>query len=131
MSKMHVKVADYMTPGPAAVNLAENLHNAEETMARFGIRHLPVRDGTRVVGILSSRDITVAKGFKHSNLKQMSVEDVYEAEVYVTHPDSNLKDVALVMAERKIGSAVVIDNDDLVGIFTTTDACRALGNVLG
>jgi acetoin utilization protein AcuB len=131
MSKMQAKVSDFMTPGPAAVQLAESLQNAQETMSRFGIRHLPVRSDGKVVGILSARDIAVAKGFKHGNLKQLTVEDVYEPEVYVTHPGSSLKDVALEMAERRIGSAVVIDDDDLVGIFTTTDACRALGDVLG
>ena len=131
MSKMQAKVSAFMTPEPAAVNLAETLEHAQQTMTRFGIRHLPVRSEGKVVGILSDRDITVAKSFKHTNLKQMVVEDVYEPEVYVTHPGSDLKTVALEMASRKIGSAVVLEGDDLVGIFTTTDACRALGEVLG
>ena len=34
------------------------------------------------------------------------------------------------MAERHIGSALVTRGGKLVGIFTTTDACRALARVL-
>jgi CBS domain-containing protein len=34
------------------------------------------------------------------------------------------------MAERRIGSAIVVKGDKLVGIFTVTDACRALADVL-
>jgi CBS domain-containing protein len=34
------------------------------------------------------------------------------------------------MAEHHIGSAIVTKNDKLVGIFTVTDACRALAEVL-
>ncbi len=131
MSKMHKTVSDYMTPGPHAANIADNLHAAREKMVKVGARHLPVMDDGKVVGVLSDRDIQLALGFKHGNIKTMTVEDVYSDDPYVTHPDTNLKQVAMEMAEKKYGSAVVMDNEDLVGIFTTTDACRALHDVLG
>lgn len=131
MSKMHAKVMDFMTKNPHAVNISENLQNAHDTMVKIGARHLPVMQDGKLTGILSERDIQLAKGFKHGNLKTMSVDDVYENQVYVTHADSNLKDVSAEMAERRIGSAVVVEGDKPVGIFTTTDACRALANVLG
>jgi acetoin utilization protein AcuB len=38
--------------------------------------------------------------------------------------------VADALAEHKYGSAVVIQNDKVVGIFTTNDACRALSELL-
>lgn len=132
MSKFHFTVSEHMTAHPHAINIKENLANAHEAMTKDGIRHLPVMDGGKVVGILSDRDIQLAKGFKHGNLKSMHVEDVYEDAVYITHPDANLKSVAMAMAEKRIGSAVVVDDADaLVGIFTTTDACRVLNEVLG
>jgi len=130
MSKMHFTVSKFMTPNPKGVNVAETLEHAASHMTKEGIRHLPViRDGV-LVGVISDRDIQVAKAFKHGNLKTMIVEDVVEEDVYVTHPDSNLRTVALEMAERKIGSAVVVEADKPVGIFTTSDACRALSEAL-
>ncbi len=131
MSKMHKTIADYMTPGPHATNVNDNLHAAREKMMKIGARHLPVLDDGKLVGVVSDRDIQLALGFKHGNIKTMTVSDVFADEPYVTHPDTNLRTVAMEMAERKIGSAVVMDNEEVVGIFTTTDACRALHDVLG
>ena len=44
------------------------------------------------------------------------------------HPEVAI--VARTMAENRIGPAIVTKNDKLVGIFTVTDACRALAEVL-
>ena len=130
MSKLKKTVADYMTPSPHAVHLQDRLTSAREKMTKVGARHLPVIEDGKVVGVLSDRDLQVALGFKHGNPKSLTVEDVYCADAYVTTPDANLSRVAMHMAEAKIGSAVVVEGDSLVGIFTTTDACRALHDVL-
>jgi len=45
-------------------------------------------------------------------------------------PDSKLDEVARMMADKKIGSVLVVDHHRLVGIFTTTDALQALGELL-
>ncbi len=50
---------------------------------------------------------------------------------YTVSPDAPLRDVARTMAEQKFGSAVVVDGDEVTGVFTTTDALRALAAVLG
>ena len=51
-------------------------------------------------------------------------------EPYTVAPDAQLREVARTMAERKIGSAVVVDGGEVTGVFTTTDALRALAAVL-
>jgi acetoin utilization protein AcuB len=50
--------------------------------------------------------------------------------VYAVQPDTTLDVVAEALAEHKYGSAVVLDNEKVVGIFTTNDACRALAELL-
>ena len=131
MSLRKIKVEEFMTAQAHTIRAGESLDKAQEHMSRFGVRHLPVLDGGKLRGILSDRDIKTAMTFKGANLKQMTVEDACTQEAYVTHPDSLLQKVAIEMAERRYGSAVVTDEDDkVVGIFTTTDACRALGTVL-
>ena len=50
--------------------------------------------------------------------------------VYAVEPETALDVVADTMAEHKYGSAVVIQNDKVVGIFTTNDACHALADLL-
>jgi acetoin utilization protein AcuB len=49
---------------------------------------------------------------------------------FTTSPDTPLADVVETMLERKLGSAVVIDHDHVVGVFTTVDALRALRELL-
>jgi acetoin utilization protein AcuB len=51
-------------------------------------------------------------------------------EVFTVSPDSPLRMAAQEMAERKLGSAVVVEHGNVVGVFTATDACRVLALVL-
>lgn len=131
MTLMKKTVRAYMTPEPVAANHRETLDNVAETMRRQGIRHMPVVNEGKLTGVVTERDIRLVKGLRHAHLKSVEVSEVCEDEVYVTHPDSNLKDVAAEMARRRIGSAIVVEDDRPIGIFTTTDACRALSEVLG
>jgi acetoin utilization protein AcuB len=131
MTLMKKTVRNYMTPDPVSVNLRESLEKVNDMMQRQGIRHMPVIDEGKLVGVVTDRDVRLAKGFRHGKLKDFEAADVFEDNVYITHPDSNLKEVAAEMASRRIGSAIVVEDDQPVGIFTTTDACRALSEVLG
>jgi CBS domain-containing protein len=119
-----------MTPHPEFVGVGETLEAAAAIMSKAGIRHLPVVQDEKLQGILSDRDVKLARSFKHANPRALTVADVFESDVYVTHPDSNLKQVVDAMAEKRIGSAVVVEGETPVGIFTTTDACRVLGSLL-
>jgi acetoin utilization protein AcuB len=47
-------------------------------------------------------------------------------EPYTVAPDAPLEEVATRMADRKLGSALVVDRGSVVGLFTTVDALRAL-----
>jgi CBS domain-containing protein len=62
--------------------------------------------------------------------RELSVRDVFQPEPYVVDAGTPLFLVATTMAERHLGSALVTRGDRLVGIFTTTDVCRALARVL-
>ncbi|MCA8878860.1 MAG: CBS domain-containing protein [Rhodobacteraceae bacterium] len=51
------RVADIMTPDPITIGADARLADAMDLMVKNGFRHLPVMDGSRVLGILSMRDI--------------------------------------------------------------------------
>ena len=53
-----VKIADRMTRNLDTVEPRTDIAEAAEHMARLKIRHLPVCDADRVVGIVSIRDLT-------------------------------------------------------------------------
>jgi acetoin utilization protein AcuB len=49
---------------------------------------------------------------------------------YTVSPEAPLDEVVETMAANKYGSAVIMQNQKVVGIFTTVDACEALCQLL-
>lgn len=97
-------------------------------MQALSIRHLPVVDGERLVGIVTERDMRMLEGCGVSPL-ETRVRDAMTPEPYVVDVKTPLATVAKHMADRKLGSAVIMDDGRIVGIFSTTDALRVLAEV--
>jgi acetoin utilization protein AcuB len=114
---------------PYAINSEATLVEAEEIMKKHKVRHLPVVKEGKTCGLISDRDLKSVMAFHGANPKEMRVWDFCMDEPYMTKPDASLDSVATEMAERKMGSALVLDNGKLVGIFTATDACKALADI--
>jgi acetoin utilization protein AcuB len=123
-------VADYMTPGPYVVGPYEPLPKVQVLMRDHGIRHLPVVADGALVGILSDRDLNLVEALAHARPEEITVEDAMTVDPYVVPPDTPLNHVARVMAQRKIGSAVVLEHGGIAGVFTLTDALEALVDAL-
>lgn len=102
---------------------------AIDAMNKHKIRHLPVIKAGKVFGLLSDRDLKSIMQYSGANPKSMKVGDVCTDEPFITRPEALLNEVASEMADKKFGSALVIDNGKLVGIFTATDACQALSEI--
>jgi acetoin utilization protein AcuB len=133
MSRSHLpQILAYMTPFPYSVDVDAPLSEAHAFLRTRHIRHLPVTEHGDLVGVLTDRDIKLALGpdLGYPPERELSVRDVYQPEPYVVDAGESLLIVAATMAERHLGSALVTRGDRLVGIFTSTDACRALARVL-
>ena len=81
-----------------------------------------------LVGVISERELDVIGALPGS--KQLSVEDAMVPDVYVTSQDTELATVVSDMARLKVGSAIVVQGDDVVGVFTAVDGLRALAELL-
>ena len=130
MTKAIPTIQRYMTTSPLSIGLAQTLAHAEEVMSRHGVRHLPVLEGGVLRGILSERDVRLVETLKDVDAKKVTVEEAMTQNVYAVSPEAPLDEVVDAMAERKYGSAVVMQNEKVVGIFTTVDVCRAFGELL-
>jgi acetoin utilization protein AcuB len=99
------------------------------------IRHLPVTNGSRLVGIVTDRDIRRASpgllsGIVREDFEQVllatPVSDIMTREPVTVTPDTPLADAVRLLVERKFGCLPVVNGDDLVGIFTEIDALKVL-----
>jgi acetoin utilization protein AcuB len=122
-------IAQYMTAGPHTIGREQSIVAAKQLMRQSQVRHLPVLHGGKLVGLVSERELEVIEALPGS--RQLSVEDAMVADVYTTSSDARLENVAADMARLKVGSAVVVDGDDVVGVFTAVDGLRALADALG
>jgi acetoin utilization protein AcuB len=126
------QILAFMTPFPYSIDIDAPLAEAHAFLRDRHIRHLPVTEDGELAGILTDRDINLALGpdLDSPPEQELSVRDVYQPDSYIVEAGALLEDVAAAMAERHIGSALITRGGKLVGIFTTTDACRALARVL-
>ena len=122
------RIKSVMTPFPYSVAPSASLEEAIAMMTEHDIRHLPVCESHLVIGILSERDVRVALTVRPGDTR-LTIKQVC-TEAYLVDLERRLDEVAAEMAERRIGSAIVLRGDKLAGILTTTDICRLLATTL-
>lgn len=123
------RIKSVMTPFPYSIAPSASIEEATAMMAAHDIRHLPVCDHHVVIGMLSERDARVALGVRRADAS-LTVAEVYTSGPYLVDLERPLDEIAQEMAERRIGSAIVMRGDKLAGILTTTDICRLLATSL-
>jgi len=124
-----------MTPFPWHVALAAPLSEAREMMRQHEIHHLPVtNEAGQLVGVLTERDLHVAEGAAaaadRAHSEALRVSEVCVRDPFTVELGAPLDSVLFEMAERHIGSALVVKQGRLAGIFTSHDACRYFADFL-
>jgi acetoin utilization protein AcuB len=126
MNPARRSVNAWMSLQPHTIGDDQTLLAARERMHHWQVRHLPVLHGGHLVGVVSERDIAMVEALG-GDLGRLRVEEAMTADPWVVEGDAPLAEVAAAMAERRIGTAIVVeDGDRVLGLFTTTDALRAL-----
>jgi acetoin utilization protein AcuB len=124
-------ISRYMTTQPWTIRKDATMSQAHELMRAHRIRHLPVLEGGKLVGIVSDRDLHLIETLPDSDPDEITVEEAMTEEVYEVNLDHPVDAVAEQMAARKYGCAVVVNRRGGVeGIFTTIDAMQILADVL-
>jgi acetoin utilization protein AcuB len=122
-------IQKYMSSMPHTIGAKIPIKTAQSMMREYGIRHLPVQEGGKLVGVLTDRDVKLASAFADAH--QLTVDEVMSQDPYAVVPDAPLNRVLEEMAERKYGCAVIQQNNGkVVGIFTAIDAIKVLVDTL-
>jgi len=128
-------VSDVMQREVVTLRADDRLDLADDIMRLGRVRHLPVLEGERLVGILSNRDLLAASLSKAMNfdpaerrtfMRSIDVREVMTKEVATVGPDLPLIQAARMMIRRKFGCLpVVSEAGALIGLLTETDLLRA------
>jgi CBS domain-containing protein len=113
----------------------ETLDLTQDIMNLGRVRHMPVLDGGRLVGILSHRDLLAASltkaldfdpASRRSFLRSVQVGEVMAKDPVTVGPETTLRRAAGILIERKIGCLPVVSSDGaLLGLVTDTDLLTA------
>jgi acetoin utilization protein AcuB len=124
-------VQDFMRRGALTLSPDASMFEAMRLCHDRRIRHIPILEDERLVGIISDRDIRdvsppLGDSHRVSTMKEKRVGDVMTPKVVTTHPQDTIVHAAREMYERRINALPVVTEEGLVGIITTSDVMRAL-----
>jgi len=119
-----MRVQDIMTTSVRSIPSNLGTAAARHTMRSARVRHLVVVDDGRVIGVLSQRDLG---GTREESLPAGTVQDVMRSHVIVAAPDTTVRTAANLLRGHDIGCLPVVDGKKLVGIVTTSDLLRLIG----
>ena len=121
----------YMTPQPWTIRKDARIAEAHGLMRQHDIRHLPVVDAGKLIGIVSERDLQLLEGVRCVDPNELRVEHAMVQPVYSASVDTPVDEVVEHMAETKLGSTIALDRTgNVTGIFTTVDALQFYADLL-
>lgn len=131
-----ITIEQVMTKKVITVTPEYTLEDALRVAKENKIRHLPVAEEGRLVGLISDRDLRAVCPSTlcpedPELLRNTLIKDIMHNEVITIHPLDFLEEAARLLYEYKIGCLPVVRNNDLVGIVTETDVLRNLVEILG
>jgi len=129
---MATPIRSAMTSHPYAIPAEAPLLDARKLMLEHRLRHLPAVRGSKLVGLISDRDIKLVLGpeFAYPDPRELTVADVMVPDPYLVDEGTELATVLRHMTDAHLGAVLVTRAGELAGIFTAMDACRRLAEVL-
>jgi CBS domain-containing protein len=118
-----MRVKEVMTTEPKAIWITESLADAAQSMWENDCGILPIiKDGRKVVGIITDRDICMATAIKDRSPSLISVEEVMSGAVFSTQPEDEIDQALETMREHKIRRLPVVNPEgELEGILSMND----------
>ena len=133
-----VKARDLMTKDVVTLPVDATVGDAIEKMAHQEVRHLPLLDGSRLVGVVSDRALRQAEGAlaltvsrpEKSDPMDGPVRALLDGEPLTVSPDADADEIIDLLVEERVGCVVVCEGDRVVGIVSTIDVlCAARGKL--
>ncbi len=129
MTEALQRIRAHMTASPVTITPDLSVADARDRMLTNRIRHLPVVEEGRLVGLVTDRDLAIVDGLSRRKRDRVLIHQIMRARPFICGPEDSLVAVARLMIERRVGSVIVVENGAPIGVFTTIDALRRLVEV--
>jgi len=118
-----MKVKEVMTPDARAIWITESLADAAREMWQNDCGALPIiKDGRKVVGMITDRDICMATAMRDRTPAHISVEEVMNSKLYSATPEDEISQALKTMREHKVRRLPVLTAEGkLTGIVSMND----------
>ena len=117
-----MKIRDIMTHDVQTVSPNDTIRRAAQMMDELNVGVLPVCDGTKLVGMVTDRDITVRATSAGLTPDGCKVSEVMTEGARYCYEDDPVVEVTRLMAGQQIRRVPVVDrNDKLIGIVSLGD----------
>lgn len=133
--RQRVPVSQIMSKELVTLTPDQSLYEAERLFKKHHIRHIPVVEGDKLIGIVSYSDLLRISFADMTDGEEEVTSVVYDMytipQIMAKTPltvtaDTSIKEVAEILAAQSFHSIPVVDNGKLVGLVTTTDLIKYL-----
>jgi acetoin utilization protein AcuB len=94
------------------------------------MRDLVVTEGDRLLGVVSQLDLYLVQTLTPTDPESAVVEEAMTPQPYIVGPDAPLEQVARTMSRERCSSAVIVEGERVIGLFTISDALSAIQQLL-
>ncbi len=131
-------VRDIMTIEVTTLQRNDSLQLVKDIMTLGRVRHFPVMDDGKVVGVVSQRDLYKAslgsvmkygEKAQRAFLEGIVVKEVMSDPPITIAPHASVQEAARLMMEKKVGCLPVLEGSQLVGIVTETDMLKLVAEM--
>ncbi len=131
-------ITNIMSTDIESIQVGQKLSEVHHLMANMGIHHVPIVDGTKLVGLISFMDIMklnlVLQGASEYTIgaiidQQFTIREIMTTELVTIGNGESVREAAEKLSEGDFHSLPVVkDGGDLAGIVTSTDLIRYLSD---
>ncbi len=130
-----IPISEIMTTDVVTLNIKDDLVTAEKLFKKNNIRHIPVVEGKKILGMLSYSDILrisfadVADDEENVDTfvyDMFTIKQVMAKNLFMVPPYATIKEVAQLLSKKEFHALPIVEDNELVGIVTTTDLIKYL-----
>jgi len=122
-----IKVRDIMVSPVVTVDVNTSVEEVCRIMGEKHIGSVIVTEGGKPAGIFTERDLLTKILVKDVGLLRERVKEFMSSPLTVITPDFELREAARIMTQLKIRRLPVVEEGQLLGIITSADITRAIG----